>query len=154
MLLAKLYLQYQMRILSNIGCFIMIVTVFAISCDPSESLETILKSDLEYTVEISFVSSLLVGQLQENDEVFILKTGIPQTYERLSFQVDGGSVFLTLSEFDSIYITTTTDELLKVYKPGGLGKNIYNIEEYWTVRETAKNHFEYTYTITDEDIGN
>ena len=57
-----------------------------------------------------------------------------------------------LSGIDSIYITNTSNEILKVYKEDTPGKNIYSIDEYWSVSETSKNHFVYTYEITEEDL--
>lgn len=43
-------------------------------------------------------------------------------------------------------------QILKVYKPNDTGKNIYNIDEYWQLREPSKRFFKYEYEIYNEDL--
>ena len=40
----------------------------------------------------------------------------------------------------------------KSIKENTTGKNIYDIDEYWSVSGPSKNHFVYTYEITEEDL--
>jgi len=59
---------------------------------------------------------------------------------------------MIVGDYDSIYIENSSNEILKVFKADTPGKNIYNVDEYWSVREPSKNHFVYTYEIMEEDL--
>nr|WP_298995145.1 hypothetical protein [uncultured Allomuricauda sp.] len=137
--------------------FVWMIGVSSIlGCETEESLEAIFENSTDSKVKIHFTSSLILSDFPSNTEVLNLESMAKVDYYRIGTDNLGGGVIgnYSLIEFDSIYITTTTNEVLKIFKPDTPGKNIYNIDQYWTVRETGKNHFEYTYTITDEDIGN
>nr|WP_298995137.1 hypothetical protein [uncultured Allomuricauda sp.] len=130
------------------------ISTVLLACDPSESIETVFENQSSQNIKISFVSHTLLKNLSNNTEFLDVGLENEETYQRFTYVTDIGKVFLTFQEFDSIYITNTSNQVLKIFKPDTPGKNIYNVDQYWTVRETGKNHFEYTYTITDEDIGN
>nr|WP_298995152.1 hypothetical protein [uncultured Allomuricauda sp.] len=123
-------------------------------CDPTESLEAYIMNSSNESLNMNFVSSELLTEFMENREILIIPSNERRSYQRIGVDEFIGQAGLSLSVFDSIYISNNANEILKIYKPDSPGKNIYNIDQYWTVRETGKNHFEYTYTITDEDIGN
>jgi hypothetical protein len=57
-----------------------------------------------------------------------------------------------LGQFDSVLIRNEADEILSIYKPGDIGKNIFNIDEYWISTEPTKRFFIYVYEIEDEDL--
>ncbi|PRX57423.1 hypothetical protein [Flagellimonas meridianipacifica] len=121
----------------------MILTYAA--CDPESCVDEVLVNSTEIDLLINYV-----GSMDDSDQILLKSDG---TVSRGVLCAMGG-VVVNNSIYDSIYITTSTNDLLKVFKPDTPGKNIYNIDQYWTIRETSKNHFEYTYTITNEDIGN
>ncbi|MBN1181753.1 MAG: hypothetical protein JXB49_05650 [Bacteroidales bacterium] len=57
-----------------------------------------------------------------------------------------------LGYFDSVVIRNEADEILSVNKQGDIGKNIFNIDEYWISTEQTKRFFIYVYEIEDEDL--
>jgi hypothetical protein len=117
------------------------------SCDPGESLETNIINNTFENLSITFVSS----QFPQLNESLSLGSNEKKMYSSNEFK--GTSTYLlTFMDFDSIYIKNSSNNILKVFKENSSGKNIYNVNEYWTVKETSKNHFEYTYEITEEDL--
>lgn len=113
-------------------------------CDPAESLEANIKNTSDEKILILFDSEV-------NDFDMRLNIESNATKELLSFSALGG-VILSFRDYDSIYITNTSNKVLKVYKANTPGKNIYNIDKYWQKREPSKNFFKYTYEITEADI--
>jgi hypothetical protein len=80
---------------------------------------------------------------------------IPTNEIRLFQEVfDIGNTFLepSLTIYDSVVVKNDADQILKVYKPNDSGKNIYNIDEYWLLREPSKRFFKYEYEINNEDL--
>ena len=116
-----------------------------LGCDPAESMEVIINNSTGKNLFIFFDSEINDFDMQLNIET---KT----TKELLSFRATGG-VILSFRDYDSIYVRNTSNEILKIFKEDTEGKNIYNVAKYWTVRETSKNHFVYTFEITNEDLG-
>ena len=57
-----------------------------------------------------------------------------------------------VNSYDSIVVSSLQNEILKTWKPETPGKNIYNIERDWYVRESPKDNFIYTFEITNEDL--
>lgn len=114
------------------------------SCDPRESMEAIINNSTDKNLSIFFDS-------ETNDFDMQLNIESNTTEELLNFSAIGG-VILSFRDYDSIYIQSASNEVLKVFKEDTAGKNIYNVDKYWTVREPSKNHFVYTYEITDGDI--
>lgn len=123
----------------------LIILLIYAACDPELCSDELLINNTEMDLLINYV-----GSMSDSEQIFF-KGG--ETVSRGVLCAMGG-VVVNNSIYDSIYITTSTDELLKVYKHDTSGKNIYNVDQYWMVRETGKNDVEYTYTITNEDIGN
>ena len=54
--------------------------------------------------------------------------------------------------YDSVSVKNSQGALLKIYKQETVGKNILDLENYWTKSKPSKNFYKYTYNITDEDI--
>ena len=124
-----------------------------VSCDPEYSLDAIVKNKTSTDLKVHFVSADRFSTLPNNTKILTIASGRYDYYMSLPPEIGGRDYMPPFTDHDSIYITNTSNEVLKVYKVDTPGKNIYNIDRYWVIRET-KNHTEYTYTITDEDIGN
>ena len=126
--------------------------VILYSCDPSESLETKIINYSNSDLDINFVSRLIIENNQSNKESFKIESGNSITYGRLNVTGGSGNAGLSLIDFDSIYISTNNNEIVKIWKNDSEGKNIYDIANFWTVKETSKDYYVYTFEITDKDI--
>ena len=126
--------------------------VILYSCDPSESLETKIINYSNSDLDINFVSRLIIENNQSNKESFKIESGNSITYGRLNVTGGIGNAGLSLIDFDSIYISTNNNEIVKIWKNDSEGKNIYDIANFWTVKETSKDYYVYTFEITDKDI--
>jgi len=123
------------------------------SCDNSESFDAIITNCTAMDLKIHFVSNTVLSDLSSNTEVLSIKPGTSKIYERIGANEGIGLARLTtLTEFDSIYLTNISNKVLKIYKEGTIGRNIYNIDKYWTMNEPSKYYYKYTYEIMDEDI--
>ncbi|PCJ95503.1 MAG: hypothetical protein COA50_09920 [Flavobacteriaceae bacterium] len=122
------------------------------ACDPQESLDVFIKNSTNTNLKVHFVSAQILLGIPDNTETLNIKSGERENYPEMSIFSPTSRVKLSLTNFDSIYITNTTDDILKVYKAANAGKNIYDIKNYWTVKSVTKNHDEYTYEITNEDL--
>ena len=130
----------------------LLLTFIISSCDPSESLEYRIENNTALDIKIYFVSNFIYPNLVDNSRVEEISS--MSSFKDTSGATPGlGQAVFSFTEHDSIYVTNSSNEVLKVFKEDTAGKNIYNVDEYWTVREPSKNHFVYTYEITDEDIG-
>ncbi|MGN7512826.1 MAG: hypothetical protein ACTHOM_00520 [Allomuricauda sp.] len=132
---------------------IILIGLSILGCDPSESLEAVMSNKSGSDLNIHFVSDILhTGELDNARSVKLLsnKEAYFEGVDRGN--VGLGNAVLSFTAYDSIYITNMSEEILKIYKENTPGKNIYNIDEYWKVTESSKNHFVYTYIITQEDI--
>lgn len=116
-----------------------------ISCDPAESLEAIIINNSSQDLKITFVSV----EIPDFNETFEIESNSKILHSEI---VGIGDANLGFHNYDSIYIENYSNEILKVYKANTPGKNIYNVDEYWQKRKPSKNHFVYTYEITNEDI--
>ena len=116
------------------------------SCHHGESMEVFLKNLTSEKIIVNFVSK----EFRDLNKSLEIDSNQHSLYT--IFQSANTGVYLTFVDNDSIYITNTSNEVLKVYKADTPGKNIYNVDEYWQKREPSKNFFEYTYEITAEDI--
>ena len=123
----------------------LLLTFIVSSCDPGESLEANIINNTSQDLKINFVST----EIPDLNESFEIKSNNKVLYDEFG---GIGDANLSFEFCDSIYIQNSSNEVLKVFKQDTPGKNIYNVDEYWTVREPSKNHFVYTYEITDGDI--
>ena len=124
----------------------LILTFTIYSCDKGESMEAFIINSSTKNLKVNFVSS----EISESNESLEIASNQKKLY--IEYLSPTSGVYLTFVDNDSIYITNTSNEVLKVYKADTPGKNIYNVDEYWKKREPSKNFFEYTYEITEEDI--
>jgi len=141
-----------MKKLILIPFMVVISTLITIGCDPSESLEYDIVNNTPIDLKLHFVSNLIYSEIPNNDKIVKILSNEVYNDETGNNNLGLGQAMLSFTDFDSIYITNLSDKVLKVYKENIVGKNIYNIDDYWSVRKTSKNHFEYTYEITNEDI--
>lgn len=125
---------------------ILLVTILFHSCDHVSDLEANIENLTTQDLIIEFISF---------DENVNKTLSIPVNETRL-FQegFDIGSVFLepSLVEYDSVVIKSNSEQILKIYKPNDTGRNIYNIDEYWSSSEPSKRFFKYEYEINNEDL--
>lgn len=121
--------------------------IILFSCDPSDSLEANIINKTTQDLFVEFVSS----DFHEINSSLSVKTNEAETY--LDIKKSGTITnLLHFNNFDSIYFQNSSNEVLKVFKADTPGKNIYNVDEYWSVNESSKNHFVYTYEIMEEDL--
>lgn len=135
-IMKKLFFTYSILILIISGC------------DTGQSMEAIVINSSSQKVKVNFVSS----EISDLNKSMEIDSNQQELY--VAFQSGTSGVFLTFVDNDSIYIQDASNEVLKIFKEGSQGKNIYNVDEDWEVTEPSKNHFVYSYTITDEDLGN
>lgn len=116
------------------------------SCDPGADLEANIENLTNQDLIIEFVRFE-----QELNKTLVIPANETRLYEAFS---DTGNTFLepSIIQFDSIVVKNNAEQILKVYKPNDTGKNIYNIDEYWLLREPSKRFFEYEYEINNEDL--
>jgi hypothetical protein len=88
---------------------------------------------------------------QDLGKTLVIPINETRLFEAVS---DYGNTFLEprLIEYDSVVVKNNAEQILKVYKPNDTGKNIYNIDEYWLLREPSKRFFKYEYEINNEDL--
>ena len=122
------------------------ISILLFSCDPSESLEANIINNSSINFEIIFSSS----ELPDFNQTLKIESQKKSLYTEINPGL--GRVGLDFIDFDSIYIKDNSDNVLKVYKQNTTGKNIYNVDEFWIVKESPKNHFIYSFEITDEDL--
>ena len=131
--------------MKNPGVLTMMVLLFA-SCDPVATLEANIENVTAQALIIDFISS----------DTSYSKTLPIAPNEIVSFQegFDIGATFAEpyLDPYDSILVKNQSEETLRVYKAGDMGKNIYNIHEDWETSEPSKRHFKYEFEIQTEDI--
>ncbi|MCF6213953.1 MAG: hypothetical protein L3J45_08010 [Flavobacteriaceae bacterium] len=126
--------------------FIILAIIFLYSCDPGNCSDYIVKNNSSINIKLIFV-----GKANDSKKI--------STKKEISIWGGaecgmGGPTGLYLKDNDSIYITNTLNEVLKVYKENTAGKNIYNIDKYWSISKPSKNYYKHTFEITNEDIGN
>jgi hypothetical protein len=121
------------------------ITVFC-TCDPIADMEANIENLTNQDLIIEFVSFD-----QDLGKTLVIPINETRLFEAVS---DYGNTFLEprLIEYDSVVVKNNAEQILKVYKPNDTGKNIYNIDEYWLLREPSKRFFKYEYEINNEDL--
>lgn len=121
------------------------ITIFC-SCDPIADMEANIKNLTNQDLIIEFVSFD-----QDLSKTLVIPKNETRLFESVS---EIGNTFLEprLIEYDSVVVKNNEKQILKVYKPNDIEKNIYNIEEYWLLREPSKRFFKYEYEINNEDL--
>ncbi len=116
------------------------------ACDPVSDMEANIENLTNQRLTIDFISL---------DEDFD-KTLQLSPNEIVLFQegFDVGGTFLqpSLVEYDSVVIKNQAEEILRVYKENDPGKNIYNVDDYWSASEPSKRVYKYEYEIEGRDI--
>ncbi len=125
--------------------FIFLIS-FCVSCDPVSSMDANIKNSTSNNFSIVFASS--ISELNKILELEPSTTGLFQD----GFSTTGSVLEPSLIDYDSVYIMNDANEILKLYKPGTEGKNIFNIETYWSFREPSKRFYKYQFDIRNEDI--
>ena len=153
----KMMLEIFLKRIIGINCknnkmrkslFIYLLLTFIIfSCDPGDSLEANIINKTSQDLSIKFVSS----DFPEININLLVKTKERETYLDIGKSGTRRNL-LYFNDFDSIYIENSSNKILKVFKENTVGKNIYKVDKYWSVSEPSKNHFVYTYEITEEDL--
>lgn len=125
--------------------FFLSASIIISSCDPVSNLEANIENLTSQTLTIDFIAS----------DVSVSKTLQLAPNEVVLFQegFDIGSTFLepSLVAYDSVVIRNQAEDILKVFKSNGAGKNIYNVDD-WMASEPSKRFFKYEYEIENEDI--
>ncbi len=125
---------------------ILLLIPLFLSCDPVSLMDANLENTTSQPLSITFVSPGL------REETLILDPD-----ERVLFQesmsTTGSFLEPYLADYDSVYIQSESQEILKVYKPDSQGKNIYNVEDYWIFDEPSKRVYKYDYLISTKDLG-
>ncbi|GLB51401.1 hypothetical protein NBRC110019_04400 [Neptunitalea chrysea] len=123
-----------------ISCLVTLLT----GCDPEKCSSFHLANYSETNVNIYFVSqdTIIFKNIYQDSKI---------PFGSKYCDMGGGSI-LYMALYDSIYITDFSNNILKVYKEDTPGKNIYNIDEYWSVNNPSKHDYEYIYEINEEDF--
>ena len=124
--------------------FLILISV-ATGCDPSSVMDANIENATLQPLSITFVSSLIGNRTLtlDPDETVLFQDG---------FSTTGGFLQPDLVDYDSVYIENQSAQILKIFKPDTPGKNIYLIEDYWTLTEPDKRVYKYDYTINPEDL--
>ena len=116
------------------------------SCDPEVCTEEKISnsSDVDIVINWFYIDSRI-----NNRTVKINKnTGISDETCAM-----GGVIVNYNAIYDSVVVKSPKNKVLKVWTSETKGRNIYNIDRDWVVRKTSKNHFVYTFEITNDDLG-
>ena len=125
---------------------VFLTTVVFCSCDPVSDMEANIENLTTQDLIIEFIS------LDQNlDKTLEIPTEETKLFQE-AFDVGNDFLEPSLVEYDSIVVKNSAEQILKVYKPDGSGKNIYNINEYWLSSEPYKRGFRYEYEIYDEEL--
>ena len=120
-------------------------------CDTGESLVSEIENKTSIDIKIYFVSKFIYPNLVGNAKVVRI-TSMNSFIDNSRTTPHLGQAILSFVEHDSIYITDSSNKLLKVYREDTPGKNIYDVDKYWSAKGSSRNVLKYTYTINDADI--
>ena len=124
---------------------LLITSLIFSGCDPLAEMEANVENATSKSVTLVFVSSF-----PELDTVFQV---LPNEKVLVQEGFDIGNTYLEpyFTDYDSIFITNSSNEVLKVYKADTPGKNLYNVQD-WSSKEPAKWFFIYDFRIEPQDI--
>ncbi len=130
--------RISLGILTAILCF---------SCDPVSLMDANIENTTSQNLSITFVSAEFTDLNKTfemgSEEIILYREG---------FSTIGSFLKVSLDGLDSVYITNTAKEVLKVYKPETAGRNIFKIDDYWKSSTPSKRFYQYDYQLTNEDI--
>jgi hypothetical protein len=131
--------------MKNLFPLALLIIIFS-SCDPWAFYEADIENSTTQTLTIDFISA------EENlSKSLVIQ---PNNTEFFKEGDDFGSTSVKplMAIYDSVVIKNQSDVILRVYKANDTGRNIYNIDDYWTVKKPSKRVFKYKYEILTEDI--
>lgn len=117
-----------------------------ISCDPVAEMEANIQNRTTQSLRFIF---------DTQDTFYYKNLNIePDSIELFEAIFDVGNTYLEpyLIVYDSVYIQDQSGNILKVYKPEDTGKNIYDIQGYWSSEEPCRRCFKYKFEIETSDI--
>ncbi|MDM9631467.1 hypothetical protein [Robiginitalea aurantiaca] len=121
------------------------LTAVVTSCDPASVMDANIENKTSQPLSLILFSSVVPN------ETLVLRPGETLLFQE-GFSSTGGFLEPSLMEFDSVYIESTSQEILKVFNQNTAGKNIFNVDDYWIFSEPSKRFYKYDYQITAEDI--
>ncbi len=123
--------------------FLLLTILPLFGCDPERCSTYYINNKSAQDISLNYVSKspnfykkIIIGA--DSNDLFSDKTC---AIGGISIDIDADSIYLSHE-----------DEILKIWKPDSEGKNIYNIERDWYVRESPKDNFIYIFEITNEDL--
>ncbi|MGY5353523.1 hypothetical protein [Wenyingzhuangia sp. IMCC45467] len=125
--------------------YLLLITFVFYSCDPEVCAEYKIKNSTNLDLTLILVessSSRKTIEINKQSEINFVESSCDI----------GGAPLLYLSNYDSISIKSSSNELLKIFQENTLGKNIYNVDKYWIIKKTSKHHYVFTYEISDTDL--
>lgn len=128
---------------------VLLITCFAFitSCDPVSVMEANINNATSQSLSIVFVSS----QAPEQNKTLELSANTTVLFQE-GMSTTGGFLEPYLLDYDSVYIQNASQEVLKIFKQGTIGKSIYSIDDHWTFSEPSKRVYEYDFDITSQDL--
>lgn len=126
---------------------VILTALLCFSCDPTSVMDANIENTTTQHLSITFVSAEFTD-LNKTFEMESKETILCQE----GFSTTGGFLEVSLDGVDSVYITNTSNEILKVYKPETTGRNIFEIGDYWESSTPSKRFYQYDYQITNTDI--
>lgn len=126
---------------------LMLIFLALSGCDPVECADQIVKNGTETDLTLFRISSMSnIG-----DTTFIASNSQSSISKRNCAK---GGVVLSYSAYDSVYITNSNNNILKIYHPDDTGKNIFNVDDRnsWKVENIGKDEKKYVFEITDDDL--
>lgn len=125
---------------------VFLISVVFCSCDPVADMEANIENLTTQDLVLEFIS--FDQNLNKTLEITPEETMLFQE----AFDISNVYLEPSLEDFDSVVVKNSVEEILKVFKPDNSGKNIYNIKEYWLLRQPYKRGFRYKFEIYDEDL--
>ncbi len=113
-----------------------------VSCSPAMTVEYIINNNSDSNITVYFEQSSFYTILKGEKNTVFIETAANE----------GGEPF----RCDSVWIKNDTSTLTFYIEDYYENRNIFNVADYWDTktvyRKRFKAHFQYTYTITEDDF--
>lgn len=116
------------------------------SCDPSTSMEANIENLTTKDLILEFISA--DQTLNKSLEIASNETKLFQD----GFNIGNDFIEPNLVAYDSVVVKNSSQQVLKIFKPGDNGKNIFKVDEDWLLRQPSKGFYKYKYQIYNEDL--
>lgn len=116
------------------------------SCDPVVVLEADIENLRSQDLLVEFVSAK--QNLGLTLEIPALETRRFQAYSEIGIALLEPS----LAEFDSVVIRNQHHQILRIYRPTDRGRNIYTIQQDWSLGKPSQWLYRYGYGISNADL--